>query len=119
MFLHGYSISSKIKHFIKHYDEKQNVRTFFSNLFSREIEDTPFFFFFSVKDRNLFHRVDTIVKFRSPKEKNKYSVYFMLLTLSGSSFVKIQYISFPLFPVAYPYRIATHYNITSCARNVK
>ena len=31
----------------------------------------------------------------------------MLLTLSGRSFIKIQYISFPLFPVAYPFRIAT------------
>ena len=31
----------------------------------------------------------------------------MLLTLSGRSFIKIQYCSFPLFPVAYPFRIAT------------
>ena len=31
----------------------------------------------------------------------------MLLTLSGRGFVKIQYSSFPLFPVAYPFRIAT------------
>ena len=31
----------------------------------------------------------------------------MLLTLSGRRFIKIQYISFPLFPVAYPFRIAT------------
>ena len=31
----------------------------------------------------------------------------MLLTLSGRSFIKIQYSSFPLFPVAYPCRIAT------------
>ena len=31
----------------------------------------------------------------------------MLLTLSGRSFIKIQYISFPSFPVAYPFRIAT------------
>ena len=30
----------------------------------------------------------------------------MLLTLSGRSFIKIQYSSFPLFPVAYPFRIA-------------
>ena len=30
----------------------------------------------------------------------------MLLTLSGRSFIKIQYRSFPLFPVAYPFRIA-------------
>ena len=36
----------------------------------------------------------------------KYSVYFMLLTLSGRSFIKIQYSSFSLFPVAYPFRIA-------------
>ena len=31
----------------------------------------------------------------------------MLLTLSGRSFIKIQYSSFPLFPVAYAFRIAT------------
>ena len=31
----------------------------------------------------------------------------MLLNLSGRSFIKIQYSSFPLFPVAYPFRIAT------------
>ena len=31
----------------------------------------------------------------------------MLLTLSGRSFIKIQFSSFPLFPVAYPFRIAT------------
>ena len=31
----------------------------------------------------------------------------MLLTLSGRSFIKIQYSSVPLFPVAYPFRIAT------------
>ena len=31
----------------------------------------------------------------------------MLLTLSERSFIKIQYSSFPLFPVAYPFRIAT------------
>ena len=36
----------------------------------------------------------------------------MLLTLSGRSFIKIQYSSFPLLPVAYPFRIATHYNTT-------
>ena len=30
----------------------------------------------------------------------------MLLILSGRSFIKIQYSSFPLFPVAYPFRIA-------------
>ena len=30
----------------------------------------------------------------------------MLLTLSGRSFIKIQYSYFPLFPVAYPSRIA-------------
>ena len=30
----------------------------------------------------------------------------MLLTLSGRSFIKIQYSSFPLFPVAYPFCIA-------------
>ena len=31
----------------------------------------------------------------------------MLLTLSGRSFIKIQYSSFLLFPVAYPFHIAT------------
>ena len=31
----------------------------------------------------------------------------MLLTLSGRSFIKIQYSSFPLFPLAYSFRIAT------------
>ena len=31
----------------------------------------------------------------------------MLLTLSGRSFIKIQYTSFPLFPVAYPFHIVT------------
>ena len=31
----------------------------------------------------------------------------MLLTLSGRGFIKIQYSSFTLFPVAYPFRIAT------------
>ena len=30
----------------------------------------------------------------------------MFLTLSGRSFIKIQYSSFPLFPMAYPFRIA-------------
>ena len=31
----------------------------------------------------------------------------MLLTLSGRSFIKIQYSSSPLFPVGYPFRIVT------------
>ena len=31
----------------------------------------------------------------------------MLLTFSGRSFIKIQYSSFLLFPVGYPFRIAT------------
>ena len=37
----------------------------------------------------------------------------MLLTLSGRSLIKIQYSSFPLFPVAYPFCIATQlqYNV--------
>ena len=49
-------------------------------------------------------------KFQSfaEKKKPKYSVYFMRLTLSRRSFIKIQYSSFPLFPVAYLFRIATH-----------
>ena len=33
----------------------------------------------------------------------------MLLILSGRSFIKIQYNFFPLFPVAYPFRIETPY----------
>ena len=33
--------------------------------------------------------------------------------------LQLKYSSFPLFPVAYPFRIATHYNITSSARNVR
>ena len=33
----------------------------------------------------------------------------MLLTLSGRSFIKIQYSSFPLSPVAYPFPIATKF----------
>ena len=33
----------------------------------------------------------------------------MLLTLSWRIYIKIQYRSFPSFPVAYPSRIATHY----------
>ena len=37
----------------------------------------------------------------------------MLLTLSGRSFVKIQYSFFSFFPMVYPSRIATHYNIMS------
>ena len=37
----------------------------------------------------------------------------MLLTFSWKNFIKIQSGSFPLFPVAYPFRIATHCNITS------
>ena len=41
----------------------------------------------------------------------------MLLTLFGRSFIKIQYSSFPLFPVAYAFRIAMYYNITSSVRN--
>ena len=31
----------------------------------------------------------------------------MLLALSGRSFIKVQHSSFPLFPVAYPFRIVT------------
>ena len=42
----------------------------------------------------------------------------MLLTLFERSFFKIQCSSFPLFPVAYPFRIAMHHNITLSARNV-
>ena len=58
-------------------------------------------------------------KFRSFTQKNKYSVYFMLSTLSRRSFIKIQYSSFPLLPVAYSSRVATHYNITSSAKKCK
>ena len=87
------------------------------------IEDICCFFFFfwgggGMKDRNLFHRVNTIgnifrtgtrdeINFDLSPKNTKYSVYFMLLTLSGRRFIKIQYSCFPLFPVAYPFRIAT------------
>ena len=67
--------------------------------------------FFSVKDRNLFHLVNTIEEINfdlsQKKKTTKYSVCFMLLTLSGRSFIKTKYSSFPLFPVAYPFRITT------------
>ena len=43
----------------------------------------------------------------------------MLSTLSWMSYIKIQYSSFLLFPVAYPSRIATHYNIASSESNCK
>ena len=45
-------------------------------------------------------------------ENNKYSVYFMLLTLSGRSFIKIKYSSFLLFPMAYPFHVVESYYIT-------
>ena len=35
----------------------------------------------------------------------------MLLTLSGRSSIKIKYSSFPLFPVAYPFRNALQYYV--------
>ena len=94
-----------------------------------ETDKTDLFFF--VKDRNSFHRVDTVCNIFTSgfatrenitdgvHEKNIYSVYFMLLTLSGRSLIKIQYSSFSLLPVAYPFRIAMYYNITSSARNVR
>ena len=41
----------------------------------------------------------------------------MRLTISRRSLIKIEYSSFPLFPFAYPFRIATHHSITSSARN--
>ena len=43
----------------------------------------------------------------------------MLLTFSGRSFIKIQYSSFPLFPVVYPFRIATQlqYCVKKCKVN--
>ena len=41
----------------------------------------------------------------------------MLLTLSGRSFIKIQYSSFLLFPVAYPFRIATQ--LQYCVKHEK
>ena len=43
--------------------------------------------------------------FLSPKKK--YSVYFMFLTLSGEKLYQNPVQFFPLFPVAYPFRIAT------------
>ena len=80
------------------------------------------YLFFLVKDRNSFHRVDTIANiFMSGANAPppKYSDYFMLLTLSGRSFIKIQYSSFPSLPVAYPFQKITRYNIMSSARNVR
>ena len=67
-----------------------------------------------------FERFDCRINFDLPPKK-KICLFHpvMLLSLSGRSFIKIQYSSFPLFPVAYPFRIATHYNITSSARNVR
>ena len=50
-----------------------------------------------MKEISIFHR----------KKNPKYSIYFMLLTLSGRSFIKIQCSSCPLFLVSYPFRIAT------------
>ena len=45
-------------------------------------------------------------KFRSfTEKKNRCSIYFMLLTLSGRRFIKIRNTSFPLFPVAYPFQV--------------
>ena len=85
------------------------------------VERNRGYLFFSVKDEILFHWVDTIGNiftsgaFFSEKKTPKYSVYFMFLTLSGRN-IKIQYSSFPLFPVEYPFHIATYYNITSSAR---
>ena len=40
-------------------------------------------------------------------ENKNHSVYFMLLTLFGRSYIKIQYNFFPSFPLAYPFHIAT------------
>ena len=88
------------------------------------IEDIFFFFgerskFISSSgyQRLYFHewRVHDLSQ-KKKKKPHKYSVYFMLLTLSGRRFNKIQYSSFPLFPVAYP--TATHYNITFQAREM-
>ena len=93
------------------------------------------YLFFSVKDRNSFHRVDTIgnrimsgkaksenidrwcsqdeINFHLSKKKNKYSVYFMLLTLSGRSFIKILYSSFYVIPrgVPLPHSNASQYYV--------
>ena len=45
----------------------------------------------------------------------------MLLTLSGRSFIKIQYFSFPLFPLVYPFCIAAqlqyYVNLEKCKVN--
>ena len=76
-----------------------------------------------MKDRNLFHRVDTIGNIFTSgaatsenitdgvhemkqisifHRKKKNFVYFMLLTLSGRSFIKIKYSSFPVIPRGVP-----------------
>ena len=59
-----------------------------------------------MKDRNLFHRVDTIGNIFTSG-----AVYFMLLTLSGRSFIKIKHSSFLLFLVAYPFLVALQYYV--------
>ena len=83
------------------------------------IEWTPSVIFSRSHERKYYRwcSLDEINFNLSPEKKN--SVYFMLLTLSGRRFIKIQFSSFPLFPVAYPFGIATYYNITSSARNLR
>ena len=72
--------------------------------FVRNIEDICFF---SVKDRNLLHRVDTIGNIFTSGAATSENITDGVHSLSGKSFIKIQYSSFSLFPVAYPFRIAT------------
>ena len=54
------------------------------------------------------------INFDLSSKKTKKTIYILFV----SCLKKIQYISFWLFPVAYPFRIVTHFNITSSARNV-
>ena len=133
----GTNISCLFKAKVSPYDHIYYV--FLKYVYVCHLINRGYLGFFSVKDRNLFHRVDIIgniftsgeamnenitdgvhqMKLISIFPRKKNSVYFMLLTLSGRSYMEIQYSSFPLFPVAYPSRLATHYNITSSTRNIR
>ena len=119
---HHYIVSKTYANFTRNYLSKTGPRCMYSYKYT--CGKHRGYLFFSVKDRHLFHRVDTIGDIftsgaAEKKKKPKYYVYFMLLTLSGRGFIKIQYSSFPLFSVLCPFRIATNYNITSSARNVR
>ena len=92
--------------------------------------------FFSVKDRNLFHCVDTIgnIFTSGPDEINsqdeinfdlsqKKNQQIFCLFHAFKPFWKKLYQNpvqfFSVIPMAYPFRIATYYNITSSVRNLR